>query len=121
MASPKLEHYLRACRKRSGLSQRDVGYLLGAKSRAQVSRYERRHAPPLRTALAFEALFGAPVSEIFAGMREVVEKELSRRVRELALDLRAQNGKRNSRVTSQKLQWLVDHCAETHVGERPGL
>ena len=118
MASPKLEHYLRACRKRSGLSQREVGYLLGAKTKAQVSLYERQHAPPLRTALAFEALFGAPVSEIFAGMRESVEKELKRRARSLASELQAQDGKRNPRVTSQKLQWLVDHCAETHVGER---
>jgi transcriptional regulator with XRE-family HTH domain len=113
MASPKLEHYLRACRKRSGLSQREVGYLLGSRTRAQVSLYERHHAPPLRTALAFEALFGTPVSEIFFGMRKSAEKELKRRARSLALELRAQDGKRNSRVTSQKLQWLVDHCTET--------
>src|SRR5271155_4118680 len=98
MATSKLDHYLRACRKRSGLSQREVGFLLGAKTRAQVSRYERRHSPPLRTALAFEAPFGAPVAEIFAGIRESAEKELRRRARTLARELRAQDGTRNPRV-----------------------
>jgi len=112
MASPKLEHYLRACRKRSGLTQTDVAYLLGSKTRAQVSRYERRwNAPTLRTALAFEALFGTPVSEIFAGMYESVDEELKRRARELTLESQAQNGKRDQRVSAQKLQWLVDRCA----------
>src|SRR5262249_50669091 len=115
MASPKLEHYLRACRRRSGLSQSDVAYLLGTKTRAQVSRYERGwHAPPLRTALAFEALFGVPISKIFAGIYESVRRELKHRARELSLELQAQNGKRNHRITSQKLQWLVDHYEDNH-------
>src|ERR1700675_2789858 len=112
MASQKLEHYLRACRRRSGLSQGEVAYLLGSKTRNQVYRYERRQqAPPLRAALAFQALFGTSVSEIFPGVYESVQKELKRRARELALGLQTQNGKRNHRVTAQKLQWLVDHSA----------
>jgi transcriptional regulator with XRE-family HTH domain len=111
MASPKLEHYLRTCRKRSGLSQSEVAYLLGARSKNQVSRYERRsHATPLRAALLFEALYGAPVSEMFAGVYESVRKELKRRARELAREFQAQDGKRNRRVRTQKLQWLVEHC-----------
>src|SRR2546421_227517 len=54
MASPRLENYLRTYRKRSGLTQREVAFLLGSKNGAQLSRYEKqRRLPPLRTALAF--------------------------------------------------------------------
>src|SRR5579863_6114065 len=113
MASPKLEHYLRASRKRSGLSQTELAYLLGATTRNQVSRYERqRHVPPLRVALALEALFGTPVSELFPGIYGSAEKELRRRARELAHRFRAPGEKPNCRAAAQKLQWLVDRCAE---------
>src|SRR3989442_14407584 len=72
MATHKLENYLRTYRKRSGLTQREVAFLVGCRNGAQVSRYEkRRRLPPLRTALACEAAFGVPVSELFAGLRDV--------------------------------------------------
>ena len=72
MATHKLENYLRTYRKRSGLTQREVAFLVGCRNGAQVSRYEkRRRLPPLRMALACEAAFGVPVSELFAGLREV--------------------------------------------------
>ncbi len=110
MPSQKLENYLRAFRRRSGLSQREVAHLLGCVTGAQVSRYERRrHMPPLRTALAFQAVFGAPVSELFAGINESVAKEVNRRAQTLALELQTKTGKRNSRLTAQKLEWLADH------------
>src|SRR5437879_2031593 len=61
MATHKLENYLRTYRKRSGLTQREVAFLVGCRNGAQVSRYEkRRRLPPLRTALACEAAFGVP-------------------------------------------------------------
>jgi transcriptional regulator with XRE-family HTH domain len=115
MPSAKLEHYLRAWRRDSGLSQTEVGYLLGADG-AQVSLWERRRVPPLRTALTLEALYGAPVSEIFAGARHSAERELRRRARTLARKLLATE--RNPRVTARKLQWLVDHCIKTPAGGR---
>lgn len=85
-----------------------------------MSCYERRrHAPPLRAALAFEALFGTSVSEIFPGVYESVQKELKRRAGELALELQTQDGKRNHRVAAQKMQWLVDHSAnKPHYSHR---
>ena len=59
MATHKLENYVRTYRKRSGLTQREVAFLVGCRNGAQVSRYEkRRRLPPLRTALACEAAFG---------------------------------------------------------------
>src|SRR2546422_3095102 len=92
MSTHKLENYLRAYRKRSGLTQREVAFLLGCENGAQVSRYEkRRRVPPLRMALACEAVFGVPVAELFAGMRGGVAKEIGKRLLELRSRLQAKN------------------------------
>jgi transcriptional regulator with XRE-family HTH domain len=57
-----------------------VAFLLGVKSGTKVSRYEKfNRMPNLKTALAFQALFGTPVAELFAGIYEQAEKETSRR------------------------------------------
>src|SRR5437667_302672 len=105
MATPKLENYLRTYRKRSGLTQRDVAFLVGCRNGAQVSRYEkRRRLPPLRTALVYEAAFGVPVSVLFAALREdfrpavVVAKEPPSR-------------KKVNRARTRKVLELVRHKA----------
>jgi len=78
----KLPNYLLSLRKRFGLTQKETAFLLGVKSGAKVSRYERfQRVPNLKTALAFQALFGVPVAELFAGVFEHVEKEASARAR----------------------------------------
>src|SRR5438094_2838868 len=99
MASPRLENYLRTYRKRSGLTQREVAFLLGWKGGAQLSRYEKlRRLPPLRTALAFEAIFKIPLSELFAGVQESVGQETAARIRKLTVDLEANSdSKRQNR------------------------
>src|ERR1700693_2677534 len=89
MVTPKLENYLRTYRKQSGLTQHEVGFLLGCENGAQVSRYEKRHRlPPLETALACEEIFGVPVGELFAGVRQAVGKDIEKR--RLALRARLQ-------------------------------
>jgi hypothetical protein len=68
MVTPRLENYLRACRKKSGLTQHEVGFLLGRENGAQVSRYEKRHRlPPLETALAREEISGFPLLSSLRG------------------------------------------------------
>jgi transcriptional regulator with XRE-family HTH domain len=80
MATHKLANYIRAYRKKSGLSQREVAYLLGCETGAQVSRYERRRRmPPVQTALACQAVFGTPVADLFAGTYESAAKEVKPR------------------------------------------
>src|SRR5216683_6987856 len=106
MATHKLENYLRTYRKRSGLTQREVAFLLGCLNGAQVSRYEkRRRLPPLQTALACEAVFGIPVSELFAGLREKVGKEIEKRLLELRSRLQTKSSKGSeARAIAQKLR-----------------
>jgi transcriptional regulator with XRE-family HTH domain len=111
MATHKLENYLRAFRKRSGLAQRDVAFLLGCENGAQVSRYEKRkRVPPLRTALACAAVFGVPVADLFAGMHEVIGKGIGKRLLGLRSKLQAENtdcrNKSEARQIARKLEWL---------------
>ncbi len=110
MVTPKLENYLRTYRKQSGLTQQEVGFLLGSENGDQVSRYERRRRlPPLETALACEEIFGVPVSELFAGMRQSVRKDIAKRRLELKSRLHTKTPKANlARMTAHKLRSLDD-------------
>src|SRR5947208_10163448 len=110
MATHKLENYLRTYRKRSGLTQREVAFLVGCRNGAQVSRYEkRRRLPPLRTALALEAAFGVPVSELFAGLREMAGKAVGERLLTLKSKLETNPSQgRDARIAALKLRWLAE-------------
>jgi transcriptional regulator with XRE-family HTH domain len=86
MASPQLPNYLRTNRKRLGLSQDEVAYLLGAESGAKVCRYERfAREPGLRAALACEAIFQKSIRELFAGLYQEIEREVRERAKKLVL------------------------------------
>ena len=86
MASSLLPNYLRTHRKRLGLSQDDVAYLLGAESGAKTSRYERfARVPGFRTALGCEAVFQRPIRQLFAGLYEQIEREVAMRARKLVV------------------------------------
>ncbi len=117
MASHQLENYLKTYRRKSGLTQREVAFLLGWKNGAQLSRYEKHHTlPPLRTALAYEAIFKIPVTELFAGIRNSVDRDIATRVDTLVAGLQGKNEKgRRGRLTARKLCWL----SQTHGRDLP--
>lgn len=108
MNSRRLENYLKAYRKKTGLTQREVSFLLGWKAGEQLSRYERRHRlPQLRTALACEAIFGVPVAELFAGVRQSVDRDIAAKIGTLIADLHKENGRgKQMRLATRKLTWL---------------
>lgn len=86
MPSHQLPNYLRAHRKRLGLSQDEVAFFLGAESGAKACRYERfAREPGFRTALACEAVFQKPVRVLFAGLYEQMEREVASRAKRLVL------------------------------------
>jgi transcriptional regulator with XRE-family HTH domain len=106
--SQPLANYLRAYRKRSGLSQREVALLLGCKDGAQVSRYEKQHyLPPLRTALACGVIFCIPLTQLFAGIQAGIVREIAGRIDNLRVELTAKlsQSPRSAR-TLRKLHWL---------------
>jgi transcriptional regulator with XRE-family HTH domain len=112
----KLENYLRAHRKRSGLTQDDVAFLLGSRSGTKVSRYEQfRRLPTLPTALALEILFDVPGQDLFAGLYQEIERTLTRRAEDLIKRLRAEPP---NRVTQRKLSSLRSVCLPRRKGRR---
>lgn len=100
----RLNNYLRTFRKRSGLSQKELSYLLGSKSASKVSRYEQSsRLPNLRTEMAFEAVFQSTARELFAGIFD----EITSGVRKRAALLMASLGKaKPDSITNRKLQIL---------------
>jgi transcriptional regulator with XRE-family HTH domain len=85
MPSPQLSNYLRSNRKRLALSQDELAFLLNGESGTKISRYENfDRIPPLETALAFEAVFKRPVSELFGGMYQKAERQVAGRAKTLA-------------------------------------
>src|SRR5439155_10104206 len=119
LVSQKLPNYLKASRKRTGLSQADVAYLLGVRSGTKISRYERfSRVPNLETALALEALYHLPVADLFAGIADDAADEVLRRARRLERRLLS---RANSPAVTRKLAALQQIVAVNgeEVGYEP--
>ena len=81
----KLPSYLRYHRRRWGLTQRELAYLLGLKSGSAISRIERNVVQPsLAIALACQVLFDAPLMELFPGAFSAIESAMVERAGELS-------------------------------------
>ena len=75
---------LQRYRKRNGITQEEMAFLLGCNTPAQVSQYERlRRQPSGETMLRCQAVFGAPVDKLFPVLSDQVELETKKRAREL--------------------------------------
>ena len=104
MQNDKLDNYLRTYRKKLGLTQREVAFLLGCHSGAKVSRYERSgRVPDLKTIFAYEAIFQKPARELFAGIYDRAERETRRKVRQLVSRLKK---RQESPVLARKIAGL---------------
>jgi len=104
-----LANYLRTYRRRSGLSQRELGLLLGYNDRGQVSRHEQfTSSPPLMIALAYEVIYRVPVSTLFLGTHDVVKTTIEKRLADMEEDLQGRSAT-DSDATSiaRRLEWLM--------------
>lgn len=83
-----LPNYLRTNRKQFALSQEEVAFLLGLNGLdkgGKVSRDENySRVPTLEYALAYEAIYGKPIRELFAGLYEEVAQKVSSRAKILS-------------------------------------
>ncbi len=81
-------NYLRSNRKRLDFSQEEVAFLLGFTGEdkgIKVCRNESSaRVPNLHVALAYEAIYGRPVRELFSGLYQQIEKMVAERVRILS-------------------------------------
>jgi DNA-binding XRE family transcriptional regulator len=107
MSSRQLSNYLRSNRKRLTLSQKEVAFLLGVKSEANVCRHERFfYEPSLETALAYQVIFKRSTSELFGGLYQKVEQDVAARAKALSKII---NGEKP--VTARKREILTDLAA----------
>ena len=103
-----LPSYVRTHRKRLGLSQDEVAFLLGAASGTKVSRYESfTRTPGLETALAYEVITGRSVREIFAGLYERIEKDVAARARKLSQRIEGNQATRQGARKRQVLERIA--------------
>jgi transcriptional regulator with XRE-family HTH domain len=93
-----LTNYLRTHRKRLALSQEEAAYMLGINGESKGSKVSRDESfsrePSLQTALAYEAIYGRPVRELFAGLYEQAEQEVAKRAKILTYRRGKPNPKR---------------------------
>jgi transcriptional regulator with XRE-family HTH domain len=86
--SKKLQNYLRTYRKRAGLSQEEMAFLLGCRSGTKVSRYECfARQPTLQNAFVYEVVFRMHLREMFGGVYQKVEQKTLKRARLLVQKL----------------------------------
>ena len=99
-----LSNYIGIHRRRAGISQRELGEIVGY-GKATIFRHEHVLAlPPLLAALRYEVLFLTPVSNLFAGMREAIEDEVEERLEELEKELRRRT---SHYARKQTLDWIA--------------
>jgi transcriptional regulator with XRE-family HTH domain len=104
----RLKSYLRYHRRRWGLTQRELAYLLGLKSDSAISRIERNVTQPsLTIALACQVLFDVSPLELFPGAFSQIEGAVAERAGEL--HERLLNGV--ERVTKVKHDFIGDVLA----------
>ncbi len=113
MSNQILGNYLRVHRRKCGLSQRELGVLVGYANERQVQRHETsKTTPPLLIALAYEVLFQVPVSSIFTGFQSSVAHVVEASFEQFKRDFdRRSDGRRLSGVALQKRQWLTERPA----------
>jgi DNA-binding XRE family transcriptional regulator len=106
--SEPLVNYVRVHRNRAGLSQSELGRVLGYDDSEPIARHEHfRSLPPLLVAIGYEVVFQEPLCEIFAGLRYSVGQAVEQRLGEFEAELRGGevHGFRR-KAHGRKLEWL---------------
>jgi DNA-binding XRE family transcriptional regulator len=107
-----INNYLRVHRRKAGLSQHELGQLIGYHRSWQISRHERSETlPPLLIALAYEAVFGVAVSAIFVELHATVSQTVEQRLAEFEGELRGSHGTRGE--MTRKMRWLKQRRASS--------
>lgn len=78
---------------------------MGTQSGTKVCRYERfLREPGLHTALAYQAIFNRPVSELFPGLYEKIQREVRARAKTMSYKTSLRG---DDQLTERKRQTLA--------------
>src|SRR5258708_36075315 len=102
--TPNMQNRLWIARNRAGYSQKWVRHLLGKRSLASISEYERGHKlPPLPVALKLELIYQTSLAELFPDLHASVTQEIVKAKKGLlSLDLRDAEMQEMRRASTQK-------------------
>ena len=107
----RLISYLRPLRRRWGLTQRELAFLIDAKTHSAISQIEAlKKYPSLAGAIACSIIFDTPSLELFPELYANVYAVVLDRADELYQNLQGNA----SRVTRAKLDFLEEVLARTH-------
>ena len=114
-----MPHYVRRYRLRAALTQKEMAHLLGCRSPATVCQYEaRKREPDLRTALAYQVVFGLSVEALFPGIHREVEQEVLIRAGRLSEQLTGAQGTpalSHKRKAVRSIRATTDRGPQTNV------
>jgi transcriptional regulator with XRE-family HTH domain len=103
--------YVRPLRRRWGLSQREVAFLIGNKTHAAVSRIEAvKTYPSLAEAIACSIIFDTPLVELFPELFAKAHDSVLSQAQVLYEDLQGNA----SRATRYKLDFLEEVLGRAH-------
>lgn len=100
---------LRSWRRRTGLTQDDVAFLIGVRVASQVSRHESgERVPELRAVFGYKVVFGAGAQELLPRLYLDVAQQVADRAQKLLTEL-AENGEgQRSACRADHLRRLID-------------
>ena len=112
--SENLANYLRMHRKKTALSSKELGMLLGYDETAILRHEKFQSAPSLLMALGYEIIFGVPISELFPGLRESVAQDVEGRIEQFKQMLEEESGRGpRATTTARKLEWIYERSGTT--------
>lgn len=115
-AANKPRNQLWLARKRLGLGQKQVSYLLNHKTTDQVSRYEKgERLPGLKLLLQLEIIYGVPPRVLYRDYYEQLQAEITER----AYPLQTLSGAYALPLTEPKL--FAEFCAYEELLQNPQL
>src|SRR5260370_16388922 len=109
MKNRALGNYLRSHRRKSGLTQRQLGQLLGYQNEVQISRHERSEAVPLLvSAFGYQVIFRVSIPALFPGVYEDVRELIEERLGQLEMSLHSRTVRgREAEALAQTLMWMM--------------
>ena len=102
----KIPSFVRLLRRRAGLTQRDLAFLLGYRSESYISRLENgSRTARLTELLMLETIFGVRISGVYPALRGRARRLVAAKVR----DLRKRDAERHDREGSGGLSSKSTH------------
>jgi transcriptional regulator with XRE-family HTH domain len=83
------KNYLSKFRKRTDITQSDIGFLLNMPDNVTICRYEQgERKPPVEMVLLYHLLFDVPMQSLFEIQKDNLNEDLIVRIRQLINELK---------------------------------